>query len=149
MGSLVTAFLLLLLLIPALLSVFSRFRPPDAGFREGRLQDCPLTSNCVSSEEKDRPSYAEPLRFQSSPESAWKKTRQAVLDMGGRIAVEDAAYMHATFTSSFFRFVDDLQLRLDRKKREINFRAASRVGYSDLGVNRKRVEELRRRVNDS
>jgi uncharacterized protein (DUF1499 family) len=54
-------------------------------------------------------------------------------------------YIHATFTSALFGFVDDVEFSFDEQNKIMNVRSASRTGYSDLGVNRKRVEEIRRR----
>lgn len=55
----------------------------------------------------------------------------------------DSDYLHAVFTSRIFRFKDDLELRMDRENRIIHLRSASRTGYSDFGVNRKRAEQFR------
>jgi uncharacterized protein (DUF1499 family) len=60
------------------------------------------------------------------------------------ITVSDS-YLHAEFTSAIFRFVDDLEFLVDDTAKVIHVRSASRLGTSDLGVNRKRVEEIRRR----
>ena len=57
-------------------------------------------------------------------------------------------YIHAIFKSALFRFVDDVELSFDDQRKVIDVRSASRTGYSDLGVNRKRVEEIRRRFTD-
>jgi uncharacterized protein (DUF1499 family) len=62
--------------------------------------------------------------------------------MGGKIITDDGGYLHATFTSRIFRFVDDLELRLDGENGIIHLRSASRTGYSDFGVNRKRAEQF-------
>jgi uncharacterized protein (DUF1499 family) len=63
--------------------------------------------------------------------------------MGGSIQVEETDYLAATFTSSVFRFVDDLELRIDTSQQTIHLRSASRVGRSDGGANRKRVELIK------
>ena len=57
------------------------------------------------------------------------------------VTVEDN-YLHAEFRSSVFRFVDDVEFLIDPKERAIHFRSASRVGYSDFGVNRRRMEQI-------
>jgi uncharacterized protein (DUF1499 family) len=67
--------------------------------------------------------------------------------MGGSIKVEKADYLAATFTSSIFRFVDDLEIRVDPDKNQVQLRSASRVGRGDGGVNRKRIERLKRIYN--
>jgi len=68
---------------------------------------------------------------------------------GGRIEEVDDSFLHATFRSSLFRFVDDVSCRLDDENNRIHIRSASRVGYSDFGVNRKRVEQLRKQFTVS
>jgi uncharacterized protein (DUF1499 family) len=61
------------------------------------------------------------------------------------IVTAENNYIHATFTSFLFRFVDDVEFSFDDETKVINVRSASRTGYSDLGVNRRRVEEIRKR----
>ena len=63
--------------------------------------------------------------------------------MGGSIQVENENYFAATFTSTIFGFVDNLEIRIDTNKNVIHIRSASRVGRSDLGVNKKRIERLK------
>jgi uncharacterized protein (DUF1499 family) len=59
-----------------------------------------------------------------------------------RIITADGDYLHAEFTSALFRFVDDVEFFVDRDQRVIHFRSASRVGHSDLGVNRQRMQAI-------
>jgi uncharacterized protein (DUF1499 family) len=67
--------------------------------------------------------------------------------MGGKIQEERDGYLWAMFTSRVFRFVDDVEFRMVPTDGLIHVRSGSRVGYSDLGVNRRRVEKLRARFN--
>jgi uncharacterized protein (DUF1499 family) len=60
-----------------------------------------------------------------------------------RLIREDAAYLHFEFTSLLLRFVDDVEFLFDDDTKTVHFRSASRIGYSDLGVNRRRMEEIR------
>ena len=62
-----------------------------------------------------------------------------------KIITKDERYIHAEFRSEWFRFVDDVEFCFDEQKNIIHVRSASRVGYSDFGVNRKRVEDIRNR----
>jgi uncharacterized protein (DUF1499 family) len=55
------------------------------------------------------------------------------------------SYLHATFASPLFGFVDDLEAR--RKGEIIHVRSASRVGHSDFGANRRRIERIRHQLN--
>ena len=66
-----------------------------------------------------------------------------VSGMGGSIQAEKTDYLAATFSSSIFGFVDDLEIRIDTEQNIIHLRSASRVGRGDGGVNRKRVERLK------
>ena len=120
-------------------------RQPQIGLVDGRLRDCPTNkSNCVCSESApDCEFYIEPLKFSDSQANAWDRAKMALIEIGGKIQVEEDYYLHSIFVTKVFRFVDDLELRMDVENNNIQIRSASRVGYSDLGVNRKRVERLR------
>ena len=135
---------LLAVIALAVLGYRSRFTAAY-GLVEGRLKRCPGTPNCVSSEPGSDPAHAiEPLFYAAEDAARVLPRLKAVIgDMGGRIQVETTDYLAATFTSSVFRFVDDLELRIDTERNAIHLRSASRVGGSDFGVNRKRVALLK------
>ena len=121
-------------------------RPPQTGLEQGRLRPCPDTPNCVSSEDDvAAEQQVAPLALEPDLPQGWSLVRKAVELEGGRLVREEPGYLHATWTSRWFRFVDDVELRLDEAAAVIHMRSASRAGYSDLGVNRKRLESLRRR----
>ncbi|MBI1194923.1 MAG: DUF1499 domain-containing protein [Gammaproteobacteria bacterium] len=115
------------------------------GLQDGRLRPCPDSPNCVCSEagEKQVGKIA-PLSFVGSPDAAWEKAKTVIASAGGEIHDDENGYLWATFTTRWIRFVDDIELRMDAGRRVIHVRSASRVGYSDLGMNRQRVERLRR-----
>jgi uncharacterized protein (DUF1499 family) len=115
------------------------------GLVEGRLTQCPATPNCVCSEfEPDAEHYIEPLVMSDGDAAQTLARIKAIVGaMGGSIQAEKTDYLAATFTSPIFRFVDDLEIRIDTEQRVIHLRSASRVGRGDAGVNRKRVERLR------
>lgn len=120
-------------------------RPDRLGPAEGRLAPCPESPNCVSSFAEDPEHRVEPLSFQGSPE----KVMEAVHDILVRldrvhIVTQKELYLYAEFTSFFFRFVDDVEFLIDPETRTLHFRSASRLGRSDLGVNRKRIESIRK-----
>ena len=141
-----TLFLLTaVVLIPILLSVLTSCgsKPPKVQLVEGRLRACPDTPNCVSSESTESSARIAPLNFQGPSEIAWKILKETVRELGGTIQKEQKDYLWATFTSRIFRFVDDVEFRMVAAKGVIHVRSASRLGYSDLGVNRKRVDKLR------
>ena len=135
---------LLVLAALALLSWHSRSGPP-AGLAAGHLAPCPDRPNCVGSEWSDRAHRVEPLDLEGDPDLAWQRLRKVIVQMGGHIEQDTGGYLHATFRTPLLRFRDDLECRLDSAEGVIHLRSASRVGYSDLGANRRRVEALRRR----
>jgi uncharacterized protein (DUF1499 family) len=124
-----------------------RGTPPELGLREGRLEPCPDTPNCVSSQAHGRASVA-PLAFTDDPDAAFARLR-SVLQQLPRVRVTAAAagYLRAEAASRIFGFVDDLEFQLDANQRVVHLRSAARLGYSDFGVNRKRIETIRTRFS--
>jgi len=121
-------------------------RPANLGVTNGLLAPCPSTPNCVSTQSRDPEHAIAALHYASSPAEAMAKLKQIVLAMPRTLIVTDTpTYLHAEFTSAVMRFVDDVEFSLDEPARSIQMRSASRLGKSDLGVNRKRVEEIRSR----
>lgn len=120
-------------------------RPTDIGVVDGRLTPCPSSPNCVGSfEAADDKHYIKPLTMANSAAAA----RTALLDVIQ--ATENAAivsttdnYVYAEYTSRLMRYVDDVEFLLDGSADVIHVRSASRLGYSDLNANRKRVEAIR------
>jgi len=118
-------------------------RPATLGVRDGRLSPCPASPNCISSQDSDAGHSVEPLHIAGPPLQAMERLKLIVGGMKrAKIITGTDHYLHAEFTSALFRFVDDVEFLLDEKNRVIHVRSASRVGYSDLGVNRKRVEAI-------
>ncbi|MCH7882211.1 MAG: DUF1499 domain-containing protein [Proteobacteria bacterium] len=115
------------------------------GIVEGKLTKCPDKPNCICTEfEADVSHYIDPVVFsQSNTSKVLSRLKNSVREMGGSIQAENDNYLAATFSSSIFRFVDDLEIRIDRNQKMIHLRSASRVGYSDRGVNKKRIERLK------
>jgi len=142
--------LLDLLMLPCLLLLIASCtgKPPESQLVDGRLRPCPARPNCVSSEEEKTAAQIAPLAFQGSPDAAWQCLKETIRAAGGEISQEQEQYLRATFTSRVFRFVDDVEFRMVVADNLIHVRSASRLGYSDLGVNRKRVEKLRAVFNE-
>ena len=109
-----------------------------SGVADGRLRPCPGSPNCVVSEGPG----ASIAPFFLEGGEGWERLRLAIVSQGGTIEREDEGYLHATFRSRIFGFVDDLECRRDGAM--VQIRSASRVGWWDLGANRRRVERLRR-----
>ncbi len=121
----------------------------DQGGTEMKLKPCPNSPNCVSSqaEPDDRRHYIRPLAFAGSATEAISAIRHVVESFKRtRIQTVEDGYLHAVFVSALFRFRDDVEFVAVPAEGVIHVRSASRVGYGDLGANRKRVEQIRTRL---
>ena len=108
------------------------------------LPPCPESPNCVSSQSENPEQYVEPLSY-TGPASDAKAKLHTILAAQPRtqIVSDQDAYLHIEVTSFLFRFTDDVEFLFDDGHKLIHIRSASRTGYWDLGVNRKRVETIR------
>ncbi len=121
-------------------------RPVNLGVKDGKLAPCPSSPNCVSSQSSDKEHAIEPLSSAGTVGGARAALRTIILSMKrSQIITDTDSYIHAEFTSAIFRFVDDVEFWFDENEKVIHVRSASRIGHSDLGVNRERVEEIRAR----
>ena len=121
----------------ASIAVFLLSSPPV------RLEPCPSSPNCVSSQAERDEQRMPPIAFSGNVEAA-RQRLLAVLAEEPRVEIvlEEPTQIHAVFTSRLLRFKDDVVLLLDADASLIHFRSASRVGRSDFGVNRERMERL-------
>lgn len=108
------------------------------------LSPCPSSPNCVSTQAQDESHAIAPLRYEKTRAEA-KEALKAIIRTLPRtkLVEEDDTYLHYEFTSLLLRFVDDVEFLFDDEAKTIHFRSASRTGYGDLGVNRRRMEEIR------
>ena len=110
---------------------------------DGRLAPCPRTPNCVNSRETGRSAVA-PLEFNDSATAAFARLKRVVASLPRtRIVEATDSYLHAEVRSRIFGFIDDVEFLIDPVASQVHVRSASRVGYSDFGVNRARVEAIR------
>lgn len=128
-------------------------RPNNLGVNQGKLAACPDSPNCVSSQcpSEDQQHYLEPLSYSSdSGQEAIAQLKQIIQGMERTAIIsEQDNYLYAEFTSKLMGFVDDVEFYVDEEQKVIQVRSASRLGKSDLGVNRKRVEAIREIMNKS
>jgi len=116
------------------------------GLEGGRLRPCPDRPNCVCTQDTDERHRIEPIRFEGPREEARERLLAVIGQMDRATLVRAVAdYIHVEFRSAVFRFVDDVEFLIDETARLIHFRSASRAGYYDFKVNRKRMEDIRRR----
>jgi uncharacterized protein (DUF1499 family) len=119
-------------------------RHPPIGLVDGRLRSCPISPNCVCSQDEDAGHHIEPLPYKDSPREAWDRLNDLIQKLPRtRVVSHDDRYLQVEFTTQLLRFVDDVEFLLDVDASVIHVRSASRIGYSDLGANRKRIEAIR------
>lgn len=125
-------------------------RPDNLGATDGKLASCPSSPNCVCSQGDpgDAEHFIEPLTYSGTAEEAMKRLEEVVTGMPRtNVVAQQDNYLHAEFTSALFRYVDDVEFLVVPDPGQIHVRSASRVGHSDLGANRERVEAIRTAFN--
>jgi uncharacterized protein (DUF1499 family) len=129
-------------IVTALLTACAGERPQNLGLRDGVLTSCPASPNCVSSYATDERHRIAPLSFSGDPEVAFNRLKQLLSQRGDvTVVAEQVGYLRVELHTRLF--VDDGEFLLDRERQVIQVRSASRLGYSDLGKNRSRLEEIR------
>ena len=114
----------------------------------GQFSPCPEKPNCVSSKSSLSLHKIKPIYYKGTPEDAKTKILEIIKSMPRtKIFMTTKNFIHVEFTSKLFRFVDDAEFYFENLG-IIHFRSASRIGYSDMGVNRERLEKIRQRFID-
>lgn len=124
---------------------FSGKRPTNLGIKDGKFAICPGTPNCVNSQAPaaDLEHFIAPIVYRTTSEQAMANLKNVIHNMERTaIITERSDYLYVEFTSALMGFVDDVEFYLDEAN-TIHVRSASRLGESDLGVNRKRIEAIR------
>jgi uncharacterized protein (DUF1499 family) len=140
-------FALLLVTEPAMASIFGTLfagTSPPPRLRGGRLVPCPDRPNCVSSQAADSEHAIAPIAMYRDPAAAMSDLADVIRAMhGATVIAAGPDYLHAEFASTVFGFVDDVEFVPDASANVIHVRSAARLGASDFGVNRRRVETIR------
>ncbi|MDA1371233.1 MAG: DUF1499 domain-containing protein [Proteobacteria bacterium] len=130
-----------LLTIIALLTACAGEPPQNIGIQNGRLTPCPESPNCVSSFAGDETHRIEPIAANLN------QIERVLLSLDeANIVNAQDAYIYAEFTSRIMRYVDDVEFMYDSAAGVTHVRSASRLGYSDMGANRNRIENIRANV---
>lgn len=125
----------------------SQTRPDNLGLHFGKLAPLPPTPNGVSSQSANAAHFIEPLRSTKSTAENLARLKEVLRRQPRATLIKETdRYLHVEFRSALFRFVDDVEFLIEGQV--IHVRSASRVGKSDLGVNRKRIESLRAQFNE-
>lgn len=115
----------------------------DLGLENGKLSPLSRKPNCVSTQSVDPRKKVPAITYQLSLSEQMQQVIRVIESMpGSTIKQCTGNYLYAVFTSKIMRFKDDLEIYLDDATKTLHFRSASRIGYSDLGVNRKRYERF-------
>ena len=131
--------------------------PSDLGVHEGRLKPPSRTPNSVSSQAElypDHPQRAyasiDPLQLKGDPTATLNRIEAIITGMdGGEVVKREPGYLYAQFTTRLMKYVDDAEFWFDPVEGVIQVRSASRLGSGDFGVNRKRIEFIRRELGSS
>jgi uncharacterized protein (DUF1499 family) len=114
------------------------------------VKSCPNSPNCVSSQDPREAHHVESLRYAGSLESARRRLLETLAAFPRvRVVKTEDTYIHAEFRSLIFRFTDDVEFWFPPAEGIIHVRSASRIGYSDFGANRKRVERIRQTFTET
>jgi uncharacterized protein (DUF1499 family) len=145
-GYIVIAIILVLAFLLWNNHVFAGTQPTNIGVYNGKFIACPPMPNCVNSQapasEIDR--AIAPLQLPKNTLVMMDNLKQVIRSMPRtKVVKETNNYLYVEFTSKLMGFVDDVEFYLDNATKTIQVRSASRLGESDLGVNRQRIEELR------
>ena len=131
------------------MGILSGKRPADLGVRNGNLKAAPSSPNAVSSQATDAHQIA-PLACKGPQEQAMKALKAIVEGTpNARIVETKPDYLYAEYASSLLGFVDDVEFYVPPNAKIIHARSASRLRYSDLGINRKRTEAIRGRLDQA
>lgn len=126
------------------LSACSGNRPQQLLNGDGTFVECPTSPNCVSSDSTSEQHQVAAFTINPDAADLWQSVKVVVATLPRTtLAVDQAQYLHAECRSALMGYVDDLQLQLRPDQGIIAVYSASRLGHSDFGVNRERVEHLR------
>jgi uncharacterized protein (DUF1499 family) len=133
--------------LPLVSNLFRGSVPANLGVKN--LSPCPASPNCVVSQNGDKTHAIAPIPYQGSPEQA-KETLLKVLSVVPRTEIIEQSddYIQAESSSKLLGFVDDVEFYFPKDAKIIEVRSASRLGDSDLGVNRRRIEQIRLAMKD-
>lgn len=127
-----------------LLTGCGRNMPEGLGLNNNALAECPDSPNCVSTQTKKKEATIEPIKYKLDDKTAYKLLLQVIeSNKLATVISKTNNYIHVAYHTSSKIFIDDVEFYIDAAAGVIHFRSASRVGHSDLGANRKRMEKIR------
>ena len=113
------------------------------GIIDGKFYPCPNSPNCVSTFATNKQHKIDPIVYTGSLSEAKEKILKIVSSLKrSKVIANENNYIHVEFRTAIFRFVDDVEFLFDDSEKIIHFRSRARLGYSDMGVNKKRMETI-------
>ena len=150
---LVIKILILAAIVVALLTIlgrmyFSRMAQP-INIGTGMIQPCPDSPNCVSTQAADDVHKIKPILLVNGDSAATLDAIEKIVQTMPKstIVTRNDHYMHVEFRSTYWNFVDDVEFFVNLENGTVDSRSAARMGYSDLGANRARFNEILQRLN--
>jgi uncharacterized protein (DUF1499 family) len=129
------------------MKLFEGTPPKHIGVNAGRLASTPTSPNAVSSQAADVRHRIAPLSYHTDAQRAMAALVEIIeTTPRTRIVTRNAEYLYAEYRSALLGFVDDVEFYFEPGAKLIQVRSASRLGYSDFGVNRARIEDIRRKL---
>ncbi|MDN5304705.1 MAG: hypothetical protein PWP46_1591 [Fusobacteriaceae bacterium] len=126
------------------MAVKNNIEPKNIGVVDGKFYELKNSPNNVSSQTDIKEKYVEPLKFIDNKEKSYIKILEILSDYeNAKIEKKDENYIHAVFKTKGLKFKDDVEFYFDENEKVVHFKSASRVGYSDMGKNRERYEEIK------
>ena len=118
--------------------------PRNLGVNDGKLAPMPKSPNAVSSQTANQAMKVDALPFVGDIRGTHQQILNCLQSTGGnKVQQDDSDYIYTVFVTPLMRFKDDVEFYLDEAAQQVHFRSASRVGYSDMGTNRKRYEAFK------
>ncbi|ACB52289.1 hypothetical protein cce_2941 [Crocosphaera subtropica ATCC 51142] len=137
-------------ILPDVPTVFAGRQPDNLGITHGKFHSCPNTPNCVNSQSTDAEHSIQPLTYEGNNKEAIAQLKDIINQQERtEIISETDNYLYAQFTSHWMGFIDDVEFYVNENQGVIDVRSASRLGESDLGVNRERIETIRQAFQQS
>jgi uncharacterized protein (DUF1499 family) len=147
MKKMIYVIILILIVGVVTMRVIENNTAPKLGVQNGQLKPLGSRPNSVSSQTDQESKLVAPISFEVDAKEKMAKIKSVIESMpGAKVKQSSDEYLYAVFTSALMRFKDDVEVYIDPEAKQVHFRSASRVGYSDLGVNRKRYEEFAKRL---
>lgn len=135
--------------LPIIRDIFAGNSPNNIGLLENHLTACPKTPNCVLSQDPDASHSIDPLSYQSDRAEAYQTLLKVLSVVPNTTVIEETGdHIRAESESRIMGFKDDLEFYFPENEKSIHIRSASRLGESDLGVNRRRMEQIRLALQD-